>query len=439
MKLSKELLRFESAHSGLAFREHLYSPDEDASLVRDLLGLANADAPDPRRLIIGVRDPEEGTRQFPGVDRSVLVEFRQRLLTLAARAIEPELSIRVTGANMGGATLAIVSLTDCPDRPYLVREPVGRLLPGTGFIRRGTQTGPLRRADLQTLLGTGPRKAGAPGNEKTPAATHSSLDVTGGTTGAAGIGAARAGTADRILGTDNAEVRVFFPLDEERTELLLPVLPLEEMPSAAAAKRIRAMLAAKKESRDVLGRTETRLSRLVHARMYGADTPFDEQSDDALALQLSRTDEDYKAADDYYRFETRAHKIQIAVRNQGMSNLKEATLELTLHLVEGTGVSGVLYTPDGTVSTSDAYPIIEHTDQAVIIRRSFDVLPAQAALRAFPEPPRLWAREAAIGKIMAVDYRAEAPRLEEPVTGTLTIRFTAPNKSQGKHQEQERT
>ena len=404
MKLSKELLRSESAHSGLMFRERAYTPEEDAELLRDLLGLANADAADPRWLIIGVGDRAGGPRSFPGVDRHTLIDFKQRVLALAARAIEPELELRITGANFDGAILAIVALTGCTERPYLVREPVGHLMPGTGFVRRGSQASPLRRADLQAMLGLGP----------------GSKAVDNGSTSAA--------SAEVGADTDDADedgLRVFFAARDEPVELVLPVLPLEELPSALAARRIRALLEAKQASRKALGRTETRLQRLMHARMYGADTPFEERSDETLSAQLANVVEDYSGADDHYRFETRAHKMQVAVKNQASSHLKEAILELEMHLIDGTGVSGNLHNPDGTVSSSEAYPIIVYSGHTVIIRREFDVLPARGVLRAFPEPPRLWAREAAAGKTMTVDYRVEAPWLDEPVAGELSIRFTA--------------
>lgn len=112
----------------------------------------------------------------------------------------------------------------------------GGLPAGSGWIRRGTKVFPLLRADLQRIF-------------EAKLATKSSVEVT---------------------------PRVGFPGDEPQGEVSLPALGLDELPSAVAAAKLRNVLEAKESARAVLGRTETHLSRLVHARVFGVDEPYED-------------------------------------------------------------------------------------------------------------------------------------------------------------------
>ena len=56
MSTLEQLIRFESAHSRLAFRRDIYGAGQDAEAVIDCLALANADTSARRYLFLGVDD-----------------------------------------------------------------------------------------------------------------------------------------------------------------------------------------------------------------------------------------------------------------------------------------------------------------------------------------------------------------------------------------------
>jgi len=70
MRQLEDLVRYEPANSSLAFRERGYDPDERATLLRDVVALANAAVPGPRFMVVGVLDAAGGKRQVRGIERA---------------------------------------------------------------------------------------------------------------------------------------------------------------------------------------------------------------------------------------------------------------------------------------------------------------------------------------------------------------------------------
>jgi hypothetical protein len=374
------LVSYEPANSALAFRERVWT--DRAELLRDVLALANAEVTGPRFLFIGVRDGVGAKRALVGLGPDAIADLKKTLAPLIANAIEPPLTIGVRALTVAGAALAFVCLTECDDPPYLLRKSVAGLAAGSGWQRRGTQQARLLRSDLRRLF------------ERRAAGTIRTID-------------ARVGFAGVSL------------LDD----LELPVLELDALPSALAAQRLRRLLEAKSDARETLGRTVTHLERLVHARLFGAERTYESHSDESLKLLIDNAELEYRAADEHYSFEIRAHKLDLAVRNSSNVALANAMLRLELPRIAGIGVAAKLYSPTGTQPpAAAAYPLVSAGARTIEIEGELGTIPAVTTLRAFREPPRLWVRAAALGKTIPLDYTLHARELREPLRDTLVIR-----------------
>lgn len=379
-----ELCNLEQSDSGLAFREHLYRQSELALLVRDVLALANARTSGRRLLVLGVRDIAGGERAIVGVDKLALLRFRRSAPKILGQAIEPVPDIRVESETVDGKIVGVVILENCNDPPYLVAKSIGPDLPlGTGFVRRGTRISPLRRADLKSMFLY-------PSEEPLP---------------------------DRLLRVCFKHARE--PLDE----MCLPVLPLAELPSERAASQLRAMLESRRLSRDLLGRTETQMSRLMFARVYGADAPFEPKTDESLMQRLSRATEDHRCADDFYRYEVRAHKLQFSVINESHREYRNLRVRLDVQRIDGIGFSDRLYRVDG--ADAETYPRIEAEDKRFTFEVDLPRARGRSSQPLFSNAPRFWAREAADGKSVIVDVRIDADGLAAPISDTLIIHLRA--------------
>lgn len=381
MRDIRELVRSENANSGLAFREHVYDRQEDEALARDLLALANADVNGARLLVLGVHDVVGGERTLLGVERQDVVALKKRVATLVADSIEPALTITLGATEIDGKLVGIVCIGEGTDPPYLLKAPVGNGLPvGTGFVRRGTRTLPLRRADLQALFTRRDDEAGSA-----------------------------------------TVVRIGFPGKRLLDEITLTVLPVEQLPSQLAARRLRAMLDAKEASREAFGQTETHVSRLMHARVYGAETPFEAHTDESLWRRLEHAADDYHDADNFYQYEVCAHKLQLAARNDGGDDLHDVCVELRVQQLEGLGIAERLFREDGDNAQTGSYPRVSAQQNTFRLESRLGTLEHGQTVNLFQEPPRLWIREPAAGKTVVLDYVVEARELEKPLRDTLLI------------------
>ena len=384
------LLRLETANSALAFRQHAYGASDRSELLADLLSLANASASGARFLFVGVRDDLGGERQFVGVTEAAWAE-QNRVLEAIAEAIDPPLAVAARVLQIDGTRIGMLCLATCDDPPYLLTERAGDgLVPGTGWVRRGAQRLPLLRADLQRLFGLKSR--------------NGVFDLR------IGFGPGLPASACRGL---DAEVL--------RDEIVLDVMPLDAMPSVAAAEKLRKLLEAKVSTRDVLGRTATNIARLTHARLFGTDAPFQQQGDDTLRARIMGTAEEHRLADQHYEFEVRAHPLQLLVRNASDTPLMGATIAIKMPRIDGLGVSQEYYPVRDGQPTREGYPVVRMSERTIEIQTQIGIA-ANGTSPAFQEPPRLWLREAAAGKTIPVDCSVHARDLSEPVRETLLIR-----------------
>jgi hypothetical protein len=378
----EDLARFENANSALAFRERAYGPADAVPFLQDVLALANAEVNGPRFLFVGVHDVAAG-RTFPGMSAEALAVMRQTLPTLLARAVEPPLKLTMRALEVQEATIALLCLSECHNAPYLLRRPVAGLPAGIGWLRRGTKQTQLTRGDLERLFA------------QRLAPTAASIDL-----------------------------RVAFAGNPPSEELELPVLDLAELPSAVAADRLRRMLEAKEDAKNVLGRTETRFDRLMHAQIFGMERAYEPHSDESLRVMIHKAKDEYAAADRHYELVVRAHALALVACNRSSSALESVMLRLRLPNIPGVGVADRLYSPTGVeVEPPGAYPLVRVGKRVIDIESDLGSLPAGATVPAFREPLRLWLRAPAAGKSIALDYVVHARELREPIRDTLIIRI----------------
>jgi hypothetical protein len=384
MSSLEQLIRYESAHSRLAFRRELYRPDEDAAAVIDCLALANAAVSGRRYLFLGVDDLGAAGRNFVGVDERELGRFQKRFLALIAAAVEPALAVAVRAVAIDDRLIGYIRIKDCAAPPYLARRNVGTTLQaGAGFIRRGATNHPLQRADLQRMFGKAPAAPAAAG------ATSS--------------------------------IRIGFLGREPVERLSIPALPLNKLPSQIAAERLKSLIAARDQTRDVFGRTETQLGRLMHARLYGMDVPFEKHSDDSLLMSLGSITPDYRCADEHYIHEIRSHKLNLMLVNDTPTHLHDVFVRLSMPRVQGAGVAERIYTESENEPAPEGYPRIDVGPRTIQLEAELGVVYGKRSVRVLREPLRFWARDEVVGKTIPVDYEIRAAELDKPVTGNLAI------------------
>lgn len=380
----EDLVRFESANSGLAFRERAYRADEQSDLLRDLIALANAAVTGPRFLFLGVADTPGGERRIVGLPPEDWSGLNNRLAASIAAMIEPAPKLAARALELDGVLVGMLCLTACADPPYLLSVNATSELPaGGGWVRRGTKVAPLLRADLKRMF------------EAKTASTASGFAL-----------------------------EVGFAGDSPQNEITLPVLELDALPSAVAAAKIRKLLEVQQDAKSALGRTATGLSRLMHAQLFGVDRGYVSHSDDSLRAQIGRTADEHRAADQHYTYELRAHKINFVVRNAGDKPLDDVTMHVKVPRIDAMGIADRIFAATGAVEDAD-YPLIRSGAHGFQIEGQLDALAPGDSRQIFRQPPRLWARAGAAGKTLPIAVTVHARELREPLRETLILRLVA--------------
>jgi hypothetical protein len=228
----------------------------------------------------------------------------------------------------------------------------------------------------------------------------------------------RGGASQRV-----ADLAIGFPGRILADEISLPALPLDALPSRVAAERLQRMLEGNAQARDVLGRTETHFSRLLHAQLFGSDQAYEKHSDDSLIGEIERVGDDYAAADLHYEFEQRAHKLQLEIRNNGDFDIEHAALVLSMIPLEGSGVAERCYAAPGVAD--DGYPLVDASPQRTIVQAEIGRIAAGKGRSVFREPLRIWLREPAAGRTVLIDYKLQCRDLARPLSGSLRIHVEA--------------
>ncbi len=386
MSSLEKVIRSEHAGPSVVFRERAYGSVERQSLIRDILGLANALVDGPRYLILGVRDNGPDERSFAGLLAKEVAEAGELYPPEISRFIEPALAIDLQTLELDGALVAIVALNDCVEPPYLLKESVSNAMrEGAGWILKSKVPARLRRADLQQLF---KKNLFGPAHQPT-------LQV----------GFAGKGLVD---------------------EISLSVLNLDELPSKLAGEKFRKLMEVKQASHDIGGNTMTRIERLVHAREFGGTQPYEKISESSLVRRLRSAEEEHYWADDYYEYETRTHHVNIVLSNIGQVALCNSVLTLDFPHVEGFGVSEYVRAPqDCEEDRLEGYPAVDTGEKMIRVQAAVAAVPCRSTVAAFPEPLRVWIRGAVSGQTLPVDYRLHAAGLKEPLVGTLRIHVHA--------------
>jgi hypothetical protein len=373
------------ADSALAFRDRAYSKGEQVELLCDLNAIANAEGSGTRFLCLGVSDDPGVERAFPGVSRRAWAWTREVVPRLVAQVIEPQPRVSMLDIELGAAMVGVICLDDCDDQPFLFNRRASSLItPGSGWIRSGTQRRPLLRKDLLRIFEA---KFSAP--------------------------------------AASTEARVGFQGRVPREDITLPVLPLEALPSALAARRLEKMLEARQLSKAVLGRTDTHIARLVHAQVSNQAQAYQSHGTTTLRKLLLQAPQEHASADQHYQYEVRAHKLNLLISNLTDHDLVELTLLLKIPLREGISVADRIHVAAGEKPPPPGrYPLVDLSQRLATVQMEAIAVPRGATVEAFREPLRLCLREAAAGSSIAASYSLHGRGLNGAVRGTLTIFVT---------------
>ncbi len=384
------IIRQAAAGPDTLFREKAYGARGTASFLRDVIALANAAGDGPRYLLVGVTIDEAGGKachDVPAADFSGNPPYAK----LVAEFVEPALRVRHESATVDGKRVGVFEISACTDRPYMVRiDHSERLRRGDAWALAGGEPVRLGRSQLQAMFEAHFRDAVSP-----------------------------------------EQLELGFPGELIHKDCELATVDLAQRPSELARAKLGHVADVKRKSRGT-GAT-TMLARLTHARLFGSDSAYDDDSPTDLLKGVEAAAETYRERDEHFLHEENAGPVQLVVVNHGSEPLRDVSLSIRMPRHRELFVAERLppLLRDGEfvergMLEADSYPAVSVCDNAVRVAVPLGDLPPGVPTPVFGSPLRVAAGSALAKRRLALRYTLTASNLRLPAKGKLRIRFAEP-------------
>ena len=373
--------------TAMQFRSAAYGKDGIEAFLRDVLALANAAADGPRYIVTGISFDAAGRKSVNAIDRSDF-SGKPSYALLVRDYIEPAIQISHKPVRVDGYQVGVFEIGECQEAPYMMRIDFSETLRrGDAFARFRNKAVKLGRSQLRSLFEKQFRDA-----------------------------------------VSAAQIEVGFPGDIVHKDLKLLTHDLRELPSALASAKLSELIESKQKVQ--VTATNTFVSRLMHARVFGSDIPYEERSTTQLLNELEEIERRYEDEDHHFLFDEHATKLQLIVINHGQEAIRDASLKLVMPRHPEFRVATELpkISRDGGFverrpGEQGAYPDVTVRDKSVQVVASLGDLPEGAPVDVFERHLRVCAGDALRGRRLGIQYSLSGQNLRAAAEGTLRLLF----------------
>lgn len=390
MGLMNQLLkiaRSAAPGSGVQFRKSAYGTKHLRDFLRDIIAMANANVTGPRYIITGVDFDSRGNKQLHSVPSNDF-SGKPSYQSLVTDSVEPPIRVRYQPLTIDGKRIGIYEIADCQDKPYMMRiDHSETLRRGDAYIRVEDTAIKMGRRQLQDLFERKFRDAVSP---------------------------------DRL--------EIGFPGDIIHKDLKIKTIDLAKMPSAIASSKLKQLIDIRVNSRN--SGSTTVMARLTHARLFGADNPYEDRSPAMLMDEMAQIKSRYEDEDLHFLFEQHASPLQIVVYNQGDEAIEDASLTLVMPNHNAFYIASRLpkiprngkFVEQGPKDVA-AYPAVNLKDDAVFVSSTIGSVPVAAPVNVFEMPLRICVGTELRGRRVGIRYSLFGKNLRVPVKGNLRLLF----------------
>ena len=376
-----------TAETGVQFRAKKYGASGIQSFLRDVLAMANASIHGPRYIIVGGEFDSRGRKLLHSIDAD---DFggKPSYQSLANEYIEPFIRIRYKPVSVDGARIGVFEISDCQDRPYMMRIDYSETLRrGDAYIRQKNGTMKMGRRQLSELFESKFRDA-----------------------------------------VSAKDLEIGFPGEIIYKDITIPTADLSLMPSAEAGKKLNQLISIRKKSRN--SGSTTVMARLTHARLFGADDPYVDRSPDELIAEINELRAKYSEHDKHFLFERNAEKLQLVAYNQGKEAIVDASISIALPNHNAFYVADQLpklLRDKGFASRSpdeiSMYPSVKLGDDSIKVTSKIGDIEVGEPVEVFESPLRMCIGKELAGKRFGIRYALHGKNLRSPAQGQLRMSF----------------
>lgn len=387
MKSLENIVKEGQESEQVLFRRGAYTNHSQVELLRDVLSLANANVDGPRYIILGAESGIAGAA-LSGIPREV-IDSTHRYHALVRDYIEPPLDIWAKSFYVDGKQLVGLTLEGCEDKPYMMRA---------------DHSAHLRRGDTWIRVKTAPQRMGRRQLEAVFAERFAEPLFSG-------------------------KVDIGFDGDMLTHERTVQTVDSSELPSLDARSKLETLIEAKEQA-GTAADENTFITRLTHARLFGADKPYQSHSVAELRKELDKLDERYRDSDEYFRFVEKGVKLNLVVFNESKQEVQAASIALMVPRAANFRLAKRLpANPAHDASKRKVYddesdyPTVTELKASYQVTQSLGTLLPGASVMAFKKPLRLFADKALEGKRVVIHYKLFGRNLRRPITGKLNLRL----------------
>ncbi|MDJ0751547.1 MAG: ATP-binding protein [Woeseiaceae bacterium] len=383
--LLKQMIASPMTSSELLVYDPFQSFDRE-SLVREVIGLANASVDGPRNILFGVNPGGVNGAKIVGISDSDVGDLK-RAHRLISDLVEPMLDLAFIFDRIDGKLVGALEIGGCEFGPYFLAQDL------SDELRRGA----CWQRDGRTLVATDRR-------ELLNGHTQSSEEI---------VPAAL---------PDNVRVSVGFN-DDPDCEFIEVAAPDSSNPPFAdegangETSRSRTIAQTLKDTM----RLTTQMLNIIKT---------EQPSDDASSDVDDAGKEVAEAARKHYFYEECAAKVDLCIRNNSDTDIEGLDVEIGMPRMSGVDVADRIYTsPFDKRSANGAgkqsYPDVEHEDDAIFVRTTIASIAANDTRPLLGTSLRFAVGNKALGRKLALRLilrAADGRRLHE---SRVKIRFTA--------------
>ena len=382
-----KIARSATPGTDVQFCEDAYGSDGIRRFLRDVLAMANADVDGNRYIVTGVAFNKNDQKLLKSIDRSDF-SGKPSYQSLVNDFIEPPVRVRYLPVNIDGKRVGVYEISECRDRPYMMRADYSeKLRRGDAYIRVGNAPVKMGRRQLQELF---------------ELKFHHSVSA------------------------ENIEIG--FPGEIIHKDLHVPVVDLSHMPSAIAGAKLRQLLDIREKYTN--SGSTTVMARLTHARLFGSDSPYEDRDAQELITEMAEIREKHKNEDDHFLFETKATNLQLVVYNQGEESIQNASLSLVMPNHNSFYVAKRLpklprddrWVDRGPAEHSE-YATVNLKDDSVHVSNTLGDISTDAPVQVFETPLRICVGQELKGRKLGIRYSLFGSNLRRPAKGKLRVIF----------------
>ncbi len=380
--LLKQLLQQPNTSSSMFVCDPFREPDAE-ELVKEVIGLANADVDGPRYILFGVNAGAMEAGSYVGITDSAMANLKKAHRQLSA-LIEPVVHLAFIYDKIDSKLVGALEIDGCDEGPYVVGQDYSaELSRGRCWIREGRELRSVHQSDL---------------------AAQSSPEVSG---------------QHKLI--EPPQLIVGFNDQPDCKLLKLAVPDTSDPPFAGGKKQVKKPLDLKQTIKKVVETVTVQILRL------GKKDKTESTNMDSTDM-FRKTQTVYADAADHYFFEEKALQLNFSVGNEGAEVVEDVSIELGFPRIPDFEIADHLFlSPFDKRSSNEiknmGYPNVDVLAKAIMVRGSLAELHPGSPAQVFKCPLRMAVGPAMQNKKIAVVYKLRWKNDEVIGEGRLKIQF----------------